>query len=113
MLSKEGFWRGRPATLIQDQSIPSNLDSEIHLLGFLRFNFEFHSPNAVTFSTVSARSGANRWGALCSLWVTSFMTQGDICHCLIALSVEPGFSVPQWWACIWIGPALWLSCIAR
>src|SRR5262245_23684222 len=60
MLSKEGFWWGRPATLIQDQSIPSNLDSEIHLLGFLRFNFEFHSPNAVTFSTVSARSGANR-----------------------------------------------------
>jgi len=39
MLSKKGFWRGQPATLIQDQEHTRNLDPKIDLLGFVRFNF--------------------------------------------------------------------------
>jgi len=39
MLSKKGFWPGRPATLIQDQEHSRNLDSKIYLFGFDRFNF--------------------------------------------------------------------------
>src|SRR5215470_15273386 len=66
MLSKKGFWWGRPATLIQNQEHIRNLDSKIHLLGFVCFNFQFHSSDAVTFSTASARSGlscaAPKWG---------------------------------------------------
>ena len=39
LLSKKGFWRGRPATLIQDQERARNLDSKNHQLGFFCFNF--------------------------------------------------------------------------
>jgi hypothetical protein len=61
---EKGFLRCRPATLIQDQEQTRNLDSKIHLLGFVRFNFQFHSSYAATFSTASARSrhGAYRFG---------------------------------------------------
>ena len=39
ILSKKGFCRDRPATLIQDQEHTRNLDSKNHLLGFVCFNF--------------------------------------------------------------------------
>jgi hypothetical protein len=54
---EKGFLRCRPVTLIQDQEQTRNLDSKIHLPGFVRFNFQFHSTYAVTFSTVSVRLG--------------------------------------------------------
>jgi len=54
MLSKKDFGGAGPTTLIQDQEQTRNLDSRIYLLGFVRFNFSFHSSNAATFSTVSA-----------------------------------------------------------
>jgi len=73
MLSKKGFWWGRPATLIQDQKHLRNLDSKIHLLGFVRFNLEFHSPNAVTFSTVSTQSGGRAWAKRYANFLTSFL----------------------------------------
>src|SRR5262245_30602957 len=53
MLSKKGFGGGGQTTLIQDQEQTRNLDPRIHVPGFVRFNLQFHSPNAVTFSTVS------------------------------------------------------------
>jgi hypothetical protein len=53
MLSKKDFGGAGPTTLIQDQDQKRDLDSRIYLLGFVRFNFSFHSSNAATFSTVS------------------------------------------------------------
>src|SRR5215470_19659620 len=38
-MSKKDFGGGRGATLIQDQEHTRNLDSKIHLIGFVRFNF--------------------------------------------------------------------------
>jgi hypothetical protein len=57
MLSKKDFSGAGPTTLIQDQDQTRNLDSRIYLLGFVRFNFSFHSSNAATFSTVSVKTG--------------------------------------------------------
>src|SRR5262245_54509746 len=56
---EKGFLRYWTATLIQDQEQTRNLDSRIDLLGFVRFNFQFHSSYAVTFSTVSTRRRHN------------------------------------------------------
>jgi hypothetical protein len=39
MPSEKGLWQGGQATLIQDQGQTRNLDSRIHLSGFVRFNF--------------------------------------------------------------------------
>jgi hypothetical protein len=35
---EKGFWRGRPAKLIQNQEHTLANDSKIYLLGFVRFN---------------------------------------------------------------------------
>jgi hypothetical protein len=57
MLLKKDFEGGRCATLIQDQGQMRNLDSKIHLPGFDRFKFQFHSFFAETFSTASTHCG--------------------------------------------------------
>jgi len=50
---EKGFWPGGQTTLIQDEEQTRKIDSRIHAPGFVRFNFHFHIPNAVTFSTIS------------------------------------------------------------
>jgi hypothetical protein len=57
MLSKKDSGGGGQTTLIQDEEQTRKIDSRIHAPGFVRFNFQFHIPNAVTFSTVSTQSG--------------------------------------------------------
>jgi len=54
-LLQKGFWPGGQTTLIQDEEQTRKIDSRIHAPGFVRFNSQFHIPNAVTFSTVSTR----------------------------------------------------------
>jgi len=54
MLSKKDSGRAVKQTLIQDEEQTRKIDSRIHVPGVVRFNFQFHIPNAVTFSTVSA-----------------------------------------------------------
>jgi hypothetical protein len=45
------------ATLIQNQALMRNLDSEIHSSRFGKFQISFHRFYAVTFATVSALLG--------------------------------------------------------
>ena len=52
---EKGFCTGGQTTLIQDEEQMRKIDSRIHAPGFVRFNFQFHIPNAVTFSTVSVK----------------------------------------------------------
>jgi len=53
MLLKKDFGGVGQTTLIQIREQTRNIDSRIHLPGFFRFNFLFHSSHAVTFSTAS------------------------------------------------------------
>src|SRR5262245_28908159 len=60
MLLKKDFGGVGQTTLIQIREQTRNIDSRIHLPGFFRFNFLFHSSHAVTFSTVSTHCGRER-----------------------------------------------------
>jgi hypothetical protein len=50
---EKGICKNLKATLIQDWKSMHNLDSKIHLLGFVCFKFQFHISFAETFSTAS------------------------------------------------------------
>jgi hypothetical protein len=52
---EKGICRNLEATLIQDEEPTRNLDSKIHVAGFVRFKFQFHISFAETFSTVSTQ----------------------------------------------------------
>jgi hypothetical protein len=52
---EKGICRNLKATLIQDWKPMRNLDSKLHLLGFVCFKFQFHISFAEAFSTVSAQ----------------------------------------------------------
>jgi hypothetical protein len=57
---EKGICRNPEATLIQDSKPMRNLDSKIHLPGFVYFKFQFHISFAETFSTVSVNGGLQK-----------------------------------------------------
>jgi hypothetical protein len=63
--------------LIQGQEQTRNLDSKIRLPGFFRFNFQFHSSFADTFSTASVMS-AGRDPAVAAAHVRSTSNNDQI-----------------------------------
>jgi hypothetical protein len=54
---EKGICKNLKAALIQDRKRMRNLDSKIHLPGFVCFKYQFHISFAKTFSTASTRSG--------------------------------------------------------